>query len=131
MDIGELTQSLDDLIDNLEQITSRLVIYGIPESKRTLKKFSNLIVKAVEKIHQCIELIRRNKMTSDDYSNAYLGISVSTTHTITSSIVGTGVARRFSSVRWGIAFDIVISWILTLPATIFLGRFFALLFAKL
>lgn len=56
------------------------------------------------------------------------GIPVSTTHTITSSIVGAGVARRFSSVRWGIAFDIVISWILTLPATIALGWFFAKLF---
>jgi len=50
-----------------------------------------------------------------------LGIPVSTTHTITSSIVGVGSARRMSSVRWGIAVDIVLSWVLTLPATVFLG----------
>ncbi|MCX7973728.1 MAG: inorganic phosphate transporter [Candidatus Aminicenantes bacterium] len=50
-----------------------------------------------------------------------LGIPVSTTHTITSSIVGAGSVRRFSAVRWDIASDIVISWVLTLPATIFLG----------
>lgn len=52
------------------------------------------------------------------------GIPVSTTHTITSSIVGAGVAKRFSSVNWGIAIDIALSWILTLPATIALGYFF-------
>lgn len=49
------------------------------------------------------------------------GIPVSTTQIITSSIVGAGVARRFSSVRWGVALDIVLSWILTLPATVALG----------
>ncbi|MDY7037563.1 MAG: inorganic phosphate transporter [Thermodesulfobacteriota bacterium] len=59
---------------------------------------------------------------------SYLGIPVSTTHTITSSIVGVGVARRFSSVRWGVAFDIVLSWILTLPATILFGWLFSNLF---
>jgi len=59
---------------------------------------------------------------------SFLGIPVSTTHTITSSIVGAGVARRFSSVRWGIVMDIWISWILTLPATVFFGWFFAKIF---
>ncbi|MBM3200059.1 inorganic phosphate transporter, partial [Candidatus Woesearchaeota archaeon] len=54
-----------------------------------------------------------------------VGIPVSTTHTITSSIVGAGVAKRFSAVRWGIAFEIVISWVLTLPATVALGWFFS------
>ena len=53
------------------------------------------------------------------------GIPVSTTHTITSSIVGAGVARRLSSVRWGITLEIVISWALTLPVTIALGWLFA------
>jgi len=56
---------------------------------------------------------------------SFLGIPVSTTHTITSSIVGVGAARRISCVRWGVAFDIVLSWILTLPATIFLGFCFS------
>jgi len=71
VDISELTESLDDLIDNMEQITNRLVIYSIPESNGALKKFSALILEAVDKIHQCVELIRGNKMASDDYSNAY------------------------------------------------------------
>ncbi|MBN1941250.1 MAG: inorganic phosphate transporter [Candidatus Diapherotrites archaeon] len=49
------------------------------------------------------------------------GIPVSTTHTITSSIVGAGAAKRVSSLRLGIISEIAMSWILTLPATIILG----------
>jgi PiT family inorganic phosphate transporter len=45
-----------------------------------------------------------------------LGIPVSTTHTITGAIVGVGAARRTSAVRWGIAGNIVIAWIVTMPA---------------
>jgi inorganic phosphate transporter, PiT family len=45
-----------------------------------------------------------------------LGIPVSTTHTITGAIVGTGVARRVSAVRWGIARGIVVAWVITMPA---------------
>ena len=52
------------------------------------------------------------------------GIPVSTTQIITSSIVGSGVARRLSSVRWGVALNIVLSWVLTLPATVALGWLF-------
>jgi inorganic phosphate transporter, PiT family len=46
----------------------------------------------------------------------HFGIPVSTTHTITGAIVGVGAARRVSAVRWGIAGNIVIAWIITLPA---------------
>jgi PiT family inorganic phosphate transporter len=45
------------------------------------------------------------------------GIPVSTTHVITSAILGVGASDRFSAVRWGVAGDIVIAWILTLPAS--------------
>ncbi|GJE29376.1 inorganic phosphate transporter [Methylobacterium organophilum] len=45
-----------------------------------------------------------------------LGIPVSTTHTITGAIVGVGAARRTSAVRWGVASNIVVAWVLTLPA---------------
>ena len=45
-----------------------------------------------------------------------LGIPVSTTHTITGAIVGVGAAQRVSAVRWGVAGDIVLAWIITLPA---------------
>jgi len=47
----------------------------------------------------------------------FLGVPVSTTHTITGSIVGVGASeRRFSAVRWGVAGRIVWAWVLTIPA---------------
>ena len=45
-----------------------------------------------------------------------LGIPVSTTHTITGAIIGVGSAQRARAVRWGIAGNIVVAWILTMPA---------------
>ena len=47
----------------------------------------------------------------------YLGIPVSTTHTITGAIVGVGAARRVSAVRWNVASSIVVAWIFTIPAS--------------
>jgi inorganic phosphate transporter, PiT family len=46
-----------------------------------------------------------------------LGVPVSTTHTITGAIVGVGAARRVSAVRWGVAGNIVVAWMITRPAT--------------
>jgi PiT family inorganic phosphate transporter len=54
----------------------------------------------------------------------WLGIPVSTTHTITGAIIGVGAARKVSAVRWNIAGSIVIAWIITLPATAVIGAFF-------
>jgi len=45
-----------------------------------------------------------------------LGVPVSTTHTITGAIVGVGSVRTASSVRWGLASNIVWAWVLTIPA---------------
>jgi PiT family inorganic phosphate transporter len=55
------------------------------------------------------------------FAATYLGIPVSTTHTITGAIVGVGAARRVSAVRWNIASGIVIAWIVTLPAAALVG----------
>jgi PiT family inorganic phosphate transporter len=47
----------------------------------------------------------------------WLGIPVSTTHTITGAIIGVGAARRTSAVRWSVAGDIVVAWVVTIPAS--------------
>jgi PiT family inorganic phosphate transporter len=47
----------------------------------------------------------------------FMGIPVSTTHTITGAIIGVGAAQRTSAVRWGVAGNIVIAWIVTIPAS--------------
>jgi inorganic phosphate transporter, PiT family len=56
-----------------------------------------------------------------------LGIPVSTTHTITGAIVGVGAARKVSAVRWNIAKNIVVAWVITMPmAGIIAAIFYAL-----
>jgi len=50
-----------------------------------------------------------------------LGIPVSTTHTITGSIIGVGTARSPAQVRWRLANNIVVAWIITIPASAFMG----------
>ena len=50
------------------------------------------------------------------FAATWLGVPVSTTHTITGAIIGVGAARRTSAVRWGVASNIVVAWVLTLPA---------------
>ncbi|HEY0300030.1 MAG TPA: inorganic phosphate transporter, partial [Rhizomicrobium sp.] len=54
----------------------------------------------------------------------HFGIPVSTTHTITGAIVGVGAARRTSAVRWNVAQDIVIAWVVTMPAAGVMGAVF-------
>lgn len=55
------------------------------------------------------------------FGATWLGIPVSTTHTIAGCIMGVGAARRLSAVRWGIAGNIVFAWIVTLPAAGLIG----------
>ncbi len=51
------------------------------------------------------------------YGASLFGMPVSTTHVISSAIMGVGASDRFSAVRWGVAGNIVIAWILTIPAS--------------
>lgn len=52
---------------------------------------------------------------------ASLGFPISTTHTITAAIMGTGATQRLSAVRWGVAGNILTAWILTLPMAALFG----------
>ncbi len=47
----------------------------------------------------------------------YLGIPVSTTHTISGAIVGVGATHRLSAVRWGLASRMMWAWVITIPAS--------------
>ena len=62
---------------------------------------------------------------------ASLGAPVSTTHTITSTILGVGATRRLSGVRWGLAGKIVMAWIFTLPFTALLAALLTMLYKGL
>jgi PiT family inorganic phosphate transporter len=51
-------------------------------------------------------------------ASSHFGLPVSTTHVVSSAILGVGATKRLSAVRWGIAGKIVLAWVLTLPACI-------------
>ncbi|HRI09844.1 MAG TPA: inorganic phosphate transporter, partial [Nannocystaceae bacterium] len=53
--------------------------------------------------------------TATILSASYLGIPVSTTHCISACIMGVGASKRLSAVRWGVAGNIVVAWVLTIP----------------
>jgi PiT family inorganic phosphate transporter len=58
------------------------------------------------------------------FAASFLGIPVSTTHTVTGCVIGAGAARRASAVRWGIAGDVAIAWIITIPASALVAALF-------
>ncbi|MEN3375080.1 MAG: inorganic phosphate transporter, PiT family [Hyphomicrobiales bacterium] len=54
----------------------------------------------------------------------WFGIPVSTTHTITGAIIGVGAARRVSAVRWNVTTNIVVAWVITMPAAALVAALF-------
>jgi PiT family inorganic phosphate transporter len=55
------------------------------------------------------------------FTASHFGIPLSTTHVISTSIMGVGAMKRFSAVRWGLVHRIVWAWVLTMPATALMG----------
>jgi PiT family inorganic phosphate transporter len=55
------------------------------------------------------------------FTATYIGVPVSTTHTITGAVIGVGAAKRTSAVRWGVARGIVVAWIITMPMSGLMG----------
>jgi inorganic phosphate transporter, PiT family len=54
-------------------------------------------------------------------ASSHFGYPLSTTHTISGAVMGAGAAKRLSAVRWGVAGNIVLAWVLTLPAAAAIG----------
>jgi PiT family inorganic phosphate transporter len=52
---------------------------------------------------------------------SHVGFPLSTTHTISGAVIGSGAAKRLSAVRWGVAGNIVVAWVLTLPMAAVIG----------
>jgi PiT family inorganic phosphate transporter len=55
------------------------------------------------------------------WTTAHFGFPVSTTHTISGSVLGAGATRRLSAVRWGVAGNILVAWLLTIPCAALVG----------
>ncbi len=58
------------------------------------------------------------------FGASWFGIPVSTTHTITGAVIGAGVSKRASAVRWGVARNVVMAWVITIPASGAVAAFF-------
>jgi len=70
-DIRDLTEMLDDIIDNLEETANRFKIYRLKKSNKPLKEFSAIILKAVEQIHKGVTLVKDRKMDSEEFVLCY------------------------------------------------------------
>ena len=66
-DIMELVESIDDILDNLEDAASWLNIYGIREKDRTTMEFADLIMQCAEQIHQGLLLIKAHKFKTQEF----------------------------------------------------------------
>jgi PiT family inorganic phosphate transporter len=54
-------------------------------------------------------------------ASSHFGFPLSTTHVINGGVMGSGIAKRLSAVRWGVAGNIVTAWLVTLPAAAVIG----------
>jgi PiT family inorganic phosphate transporter len=79
----------------------------------------------VRPIHACTSQVTSGLIV---FSASMLGTPVSTSQVVSSAIAGVGAAERFSKVRWGVMREIVVGWLLTIPATAVVGGLFYLLF---
>lgn len=70
-DIRELTESLDDVVDGLEQTANRIKIYKLPQSTKSIIAFAKLISKATEEVHKGVLLIKDHNMYTREYVEIY------------------------------------------------------------
>ena len=68
-DIADLTESLDDVVDNLEEAVNRLNIYKISKGNEALGDFSELIKQAAVQIHKGILMVKERKIASEDFAS--------------------------------------------------------------
>jgi len=68
-DIADLTESLDDVVDNVEEAANRLNIYKISKSNDALGDFSELIRQAAAQIYEGISMLKERKMASEEFAS--------------------------------------------------------------
>jgi len=70
-DLKELSELLDDVMDNIEEVLNRLFIYRIPSSNDSLREMSRLLTRATEVLHKNIVLLEKFGMSSDEFTMNY------------------------------------------------------------
>ncbi len=66
-DIKELTDRLDDIVDEIEQVANRLYLYSTAEKNEAAREFSELILQSVQQIHRGVSIINEHKFQLDDF----------------------------------------------------------------
>lgn len=75
------------------------------------------IGRGIFRLHPSDALASQTASAGTIFGAALIGAPVSTTHVVSSSVVGVGVGRSWRRVRWGVVQEILLAWVLTLPAT--------------
>ena len=162
-DIYMLAIEIDDVVDELEEASDLLGLYGIElPTKHAVQQTGRLgsprpglrvpshvgdrrlgarhgrgtyaggwrIIKTlgqrIAKIDPAQGFAAQTACASILWGTAHFGFPVSTTHTISGSVLGAGAVRGFHAVRWGVAGNILVAWILTIPAAALVGAFMEL-----
>ncbi|TSC88021.1 MAG: hypothetical protein G01um10147_252 [Microgenomates group bacterium Gr01-1014_7] len=73
-DIKDLAESVDDVMDEIEQVANRLKIYKVPKGNIQIKEFANLIVKMIDQLNEGMRLLKRNKLSSREFATCCLAI---------------------------------------------------------
>ncbi len=142
-DIYDLCRALDDVLDHIDSAAHRIIIYRITNTGQNAIRLAQIIIKCSDEITQAIGNLQQIDMVKLKPAHGFtteisasaaiiiatlLGAPTSTTHVISTSIMGVGTTQRLSSVRWGVAFHIILTWILTFPgAALIAGLFYILI----
>ena len=97
---------------------------GLKGGRARAKKLSAKDRAAIARLHPVQGLCAEAGGAATLFLATFLGIPVSTTHTITGAIVGVGAARKVAALRWNVASNVVTAWILTMPAAALMGAAF-------
>ena len=77
---------------------------------------------SLERIHHSLDVTGLAPFFGEAiFSSSMVGLPVSTTHVVSGAIMGVGATRRLSAVRWGVAGNLVIAWVCTIPLTAMWG----------
>ena len=84
------------------------------------------IGRGIFRIRSLDGLASQTASASTILGSALIGAPVSTTHVVASSVVGVGTGQAWNRVRWGVVREMLLAWVLTLPATAVMGAVFDL-----
>lgn len=103
-DMYRLSGALDDVCDHVDSAAGKIGGFSVAEIREPALRQARVIHRAAGKLQEAVQQLEGFKDSRRQL------------HVVTGAVMGAGATRRFSAVRWGIAGNIVVAWLLTLPA---------------